>query len=60
MLTLQSFIPEDQDAKLALIEDASFFFQNTLNPDQIDPEPTPAETRAAIDKLVPELSDARA
>ena len=58
VLTLQSFVPEDQDAKLALIEDASFFFQNTLNPDQIDPEPTPAETRAAIENLVPELSDA--
>ncbi|HLM20476.1 MAG TPA: MMPL family transporter, partial [Propionibacteriaceae bacterium] len=58
VLTLQSFVPEDQDAKLALIDDASFFFQNTLDPDQIDPEPTPAETRAAIKKLVPELSDA--
>jgi uncharacterized protein len=58
VLTLQSFVPEDQDAKLALIDDASFFFQNTLNPDQIDPEPTPAETRAEIEKLVPELSDA--
>ena len=56
--TLQSFVPEDQDAKLALIDDASFFFQNTINPDQIDPEPTPADTRAAIDKLVPELLDA--
>jgi hopanoid biosynthesis associated RND transporter like protein HpnN len=58
VLTLQSFVPEDQDAKLALIDDASFFFQNTLNPDRIDREPTPAETRAAIEKLVPELSDA--
>ncbi|MFL5046560.1 MAG: MMPL family transporter [Xanthobacteraceae bacterium] len=58
VLTLQSFVPENQDAKLALIDDASFFFQNTLDPDQIDPEPTPAETRAAIKKLVPELSDA--
>jgi uncharacterized protein len=58
VLTLQSFVPEDQDAKLALIDDASFFFQNTLTPDRIDREPTPAETRAAIEKLVPELSDA--
>jgi uncharacterized protein len=58
VLTLQSFVPEDQDAKLALIDDASFFFQNTLNPDRIDREPTPAETRAAIETLVPELSDA--
>jgi hopanoid biosynthesis associated RND transporter like protein HpnN len=58
VLTLQSFVPEDQDAKLALIEDASFFLQNTLNPDRIAPEPTPAETKAAIETLVPELSDA--
>jgi hopanoid biosynthesis associated RND transporter like protein HpnN len=58
VLTLQSFVPEDQDEKLALIEDAGFFFHNTLNPDRIDPEPTPADTKAAIEKLVPELSDA--
>jgi uncharacterized protein len=58
VLTLQSFVPDDQDAKLALIEDASFFLQNTINPDHFDPEPTPAETKAAIEKLVPELSDA--
>lgn len=58
VLTLQSFVPEDQDAKLALVDDAGFFFQSTLDPDQIDPEPTPAETRAAIEKLAPELSDA--
>ena len=44
VLTLQSFVPKDQDAKLAIIDDASFFLRNTLNPDQIDAEPTPAET----------------
>jgi hopanoid biosynthesis associated RND transporter like protein HpnN len=58
VLTLQSFVPEDQEAKLALIEDASFFFQNTLKPEQVDLAPTHAETRAAIEKLVPELDDA--
>jgi len=58
VVTLQSFVPEDQDAKLAVIEDANFFFQNTLDPEWIDPEPTPAVTRAAIEELVPELSDA--
>src|SRR5262249_49151648 len=39
VLTLQSFVPEDQDAKLALIEDANFFFQNTLNPEGLIPPP---------------------
>jgi hopanoid biosynthesis associated RND transporter like protein HpnN len=58
VLTLQSFVPEDQEAKLALVDDANFFFQNTLNPAQVDPAPTPDETRAAIDKLVGELTDA--
>jgi uncharacterized protein len=58
VMTLQSFVPEDQDAKLSLIDDASFFFQNTLEPERIEPEPTPPVTRAAIEKLVLELSDA--
>jgi uncharacterized protein len=58
VLTLQSFVPEEQDAKLALIEDASFFLQNTLSPDQVDAQPMPAETLAVIGKLVLELSDA--
>jgi len=58
VLTLQSFVPEDQEAKLALIEDASFFLQNTLNPDRTDAEPTSAETGVAIEKLVDDLSDA--
>jgi hopanoid biosynthesis associated RND transporter like protein HpnN len=58
VLTLQSFVPEDQEAKLALIDDADFFFQNTLNPEHVDPTPTHAETTAAIEKLVPDLNDA--
>src|SRR5262249_61242579 len=57
VLTLQSFVPDDQDAKLALIEDASFFLQNTLRPDQVDAEPTPADTRTEIAKLVLALND---
>ncbi|MGA2288685.1 MMPL family transporter [Bradyrhizobium sp.] len=58
VVSLQSFVPDDQDAKLALIEDAGFFLQNTLNPGGIGPEPTPAETEAAIGKLIAELSEA--
>ena len=56
--TLQSFVPEDQDAKLAIIDDASFFLQNTLSPAQIDAKPTPAETVVEIDKTVHDLSGA--
>ena len=54
--TLMSFVPEDQDEKLAIIDDASFFFENTLNPDQVDAPPTPADTIEAIDKTAGDLS----
>jgi hopanoid biosynthesis associated RND transporter like protein HpnN len=58
VLTLQSFVPKDQDAKLAIIDDASFFLRNTLNPDKIDTEPTPAETVLAIETTARDLSGA--
>ncbi|MBV9907507.1 MAG: MMPL family transporter [Hyphomicrobiales bacterium] len=54
--TLESFVPKDQDAKLAIIDDANFFFANTLNPDPIKPAPTPAETLEAIDKTAADLT----
>ena len=56
--TLESFVPKDQDEKLALIDDASFFFENTLTPGQVDPAPTPAETLEAINKTAADLSGA--
>jgi uncharacterized protein len=46
--TLESFIPKDQDVKLAIIDDANFFLQNTLNLDQLDAVPTPEETAEAL------------
>jgi hopanoid biosynthesis associated RND transporter like protein HpnN len=55
VVTLQSFVPKDQDAKLAIIDDASFFLRNTLNPGQIESAPTPAETLVAIDNTVNDL-----
>jgi uncharacterized protein len=58
VLTLQSFVPKDQETKLAIIDDASFFLRNTLNPEQIDAKPTPAETVLAIDKTAHDLGDA--
>jgi hopanoid biosynthesis associated RND transporter like protein HpnN len=56
--TLESFVPKDQDEKLALIDDASFFFENTLTPGQVDPGPTPAQTLEAINKTAADLSGA--
>jgi hopanoid biosynthesis associated RND transporter like protein HpnN len=57
VVTLQSFVPKDQDEKLGIIDDASFFLRNTLNPDQIEPKSTPAETLEAIDKTARDLLD---
>jgi hopanoid biosynthesis associated RND transporter like protein HpnN len=56
--TLMSFVPENQDEKLAAIDDASFFFENTLNPGEIDAPSTQAETLKAIDKTAGDLSGA--
>jgi hopanoid biosynthesis associated RND transporter like protein HpnN len=55
VVTLQSFVPKDQDAKLAIIDDASFFLRNTLYPDQIEPKPTAADTLAAIETTAHDL-----
>jgi uncharacterized protein len=54
--TLESFVPKDQDEKLAIIDDANFFFANTLNPDPIDPAPTPPQTLEAINKTADDLT----
>ena len=56
--TIESFVPKDQDEKLALIDDASFFFENTLTPAQVDPSPTPDQTLEAINKTAADLSGA--
>ena len=54
--TLESFVPKDQDEKLAIIDDANFFFANTLNPDPIDPAPTREQTLEAINKTAADLT----
>ncbi|RBP12186.1 hypothetical protein DFR50_11415 [Roseiarcus fermentans] len=58
--TILDFIPKDQDEKLALIDDASFFFQNTMTPDQVKPPPAPVETLNALRKTADDLSGAAA
>ncbi|MBV9290071.1 MAG: MMPL family transporter [Hyphomicrobiales bacterium] len=58
--TIESFVPKNQDEKLALIDDANFFFQNTMTPDQVDPAPTAAETLEAINKTAADLAGAAA
>ena len=43
-ITLSSFVPEDQPAKLALIQDASLLLDTAVNPIDYKPAPTDAET----------------
>ena len=43
-ITLSSFVPDDQPAKLALIQDASLLLDSAVNPLQSKPPPTDAET----------------
>jgi len=47
-ITLSSFVPEDQDAKLAAIADAQFLLDPTLNPLEVAPPPSDAETVQAM------------
>jgi len=47
-LTLASFIPSDQPAKLAVIADASSLLDPTLNPTGVKPAPTDAETAQSM------------
>lgn len=47
-LTLESYVPEDQKQKLAILSDALTLLGPTLWPAAVKPAPTPAETLAAI------------
>ncbi len=47
-LTLKSFVPDDQQAKLALISDASLLLDATLNPFEVKPPPGDAQTVASL------------
>ena len=47
-VSLDSFIPDDQPEKLALIQDAALLLDLTLNPFVVAPAPSDAETVAAL------------
>jgi len=57
-ITLASFIPGDQDAKLALIGDAAQLMDLTLNPLQVMPAPSDADDVAAMRKAAGKLREA--
>jgi len=47
---IQSFVPKDQEEKLAIIKDAGALLEPTLDPLEIKTPPSDAATRAALDQ----------
>ncbi len=47
-LTLSSFVPDEQDRKLALIADANNLLDSTLNPFEVKPAPSDDEIKASL------------
>ncbi|MBL6078046.1 MMPL family transporter [Belnapia sp. T18] len=58
VMTLASFVPEDQPAKLALIQDAADLLGPTLAPPEVQPLPDDAATAAALRGLATGLAKA--
>ncbi len=57
VVTLDSFIPEDQDKKLAIISDLAFFLGPVLAPSTVAAPPSVAELRASAEALRMELDE---
>lgn len=55
-ISIDSFIPANQPAKLALVQDASLLLDLTLNPFDVAPPPSDAETIAALNKAAAHLA----
>jgi hopanoid biosynthesis associated RND transporter like protein HpnN len=59
-ITLQSFVPEQQEQKLALIADCALLLDPTLNPGPVRDDPTDAENVAALSAAATALQGAAA
>ncbi len=59
-ITLSSFVPTEQPAKLAMISDAQTLLDLTLNPIMTDPAPMDADTVQALRTTAQDLRDAAA
>ena len=57
-LTLSSFVPEDQDKKLALIADADNLLDSTLNPFEVKAAPSDADLVASFTATAAKLREA--
>jgi uncharacterized protein len=56
VVTLSSFVPEDQAEKLAIIDQMSLFLTPVFGPAAVAPMPTLAQDQSALAALVAELS----
>ncbi|MEI9965440.1 MAG: MMPL family transporter [Caulobacteraceae bacterium] len=56
-VTLSSFVPDDQPAKLTLIQDASLLLDPTINPLTLTPPPADAETVQSLTDAARALRD---
>ena len=59
-LTLDSLVPQDQDEKLRLIQAAASSIEASLNPPEVAPPPTDAQTVEALSSTAERLSAAAA
>lgn len=54
-VSVDSFVPTDQDAKLALVQDASLLLDTAINPLDTSPPPSDAETVVALRSVAARL-----
>ncbi len=59
VMSLESFVPEDQPAKLKLIAEGAKVLNPALNPDSIDAPPSDAENVEALKQTVGEPAQGR-
>ncbi|MGH7087351.1 MAG: MMPL family transporter, partial [Stellaceae bacterium] len=59
-ITAASFIPEDQEAKLAIISDTAMLLGITLSPITVKPAPSDAQALQAISTCLADMSEAGA
>jgi hopanoid biosynthesis associated RND transporter like protein HpnN len=57
-LTAESFVPQDQDAKLAIVSDLQFLIGPTLDQTDTKPPPTDGEIRASMKNCAQKLRQA--
>jgi hopanoid biosynthesis associated RND transporter like protein HpnN len=54
-VSVDSFVPADQEVKLALVQDASLLLDATINPFDVTPPPSDADSAAALARTAAEL-----